>query len=438
MRVTPGSWCRRALPLALCVCALCAQARQYGPPGAPPPDAPPAMASDAPPPPPPLLAPGQLDALVAPIALYPDPLLSQILAACTYPLEIVEAARWSAQNRNLQGEALVEAARQQEWDPSVAALVAFPDVLHNLDRDVQWTSDLGNAFLAQQGDVMDAVQRLRQRAQASGMLNSSPQETVSVQVQGDQSAIDIEPADPQMLYVPQYDPELVWGAPVGALYPAPWYPDVGFGLGFASGVGVGWYFGGCCGWNGDGWGWRPRWFDRDIYQDNQFLARYGYQAFGGGNFHDHEPWQHDPRHRLGVPYPTATLTGQYGHRHGAPAGYRDGVAAGIGAYGGTAGVAAAVPRAGPGAARSPGLETRPFAPRSFTPHAWGSSEFERANPGGPRSVFSGSGSGGRARLESDRGFAGMRGAFGAGHAFGGAAFARGGAPRSAPIPARRR
>ena len=405
------------------------------------------MAPDAPPPPPPILAAGQLDALVAPVALYPDPLLSQILAASTYPLEVVEAARWYAQNRSLQGEALVDAARTQEWDPSVAALVAFPDVLRNLDRDIQWTSNLGNAFLAQQGDVMDAVQRLRQRAQANGTLASGPEETVSLQTQGDQSAIDIEPADPQLIYVPEYDPELVWGAPVGGFYPAPWYPEVGFGLGFATGVGIGAYFGGCCGWNGGGWGWQPRWFDRDIYQDNHFLSRYGYRSFGGGDFHGHEPWQHDPRHRLGVPYPSATLAGRFGHRYGVPARYPGSMAAGApgaGAFGGTTRLAPAAPRAGFGGERAAGIEARPFAPRAiapraFTPHVFGGSDFERANTGGARSVFSGIGSGSRARLESDRGFAGMRGAFGAGRAFGGAGFGRGGgAMRSAPMPGRRR
>ena len=136
-------------------------------------DVPPQQPAQAPPPAQ-LLNPDQLDDLVAPIALYPDPLLSQVLVASTYPLEIVEASQWLQQNRNLQGQQLVAAARQQNWDPSVQALVVFPDVMGKLSSDVSWTTDLGNAFLAQQADVMNAVQRMRARAQAAGRLNSDP------------------------------------------------------------------------------------------------------------------------------------------------------------------------------------------------------------------------------------------------------------------------
>lgn len=132
-----------------------------------------AQTSDQPASPPPaaqLLSPVQLENMVAPIALYPDPLLGQVLAASTYPLEIVQSQQWLQQNSNLHGEQLMAAARQQNWDPSVQALVTFPDVLATLTRDVQWTTDLGNAFLAQQNDVMAAVQRMRQRAQSNGKL----------------------------------------------------------------------------------------------------------------------------------------------------------------------------------------------------------------------------------------------------------------------------
>ena len=127
----------------------------------------------------PLLAPEQLDNLVAPIALYPDPLLGQVLAASTYPLEIVEAQQWLQQNRNLQGAQLVDAARLQNWDPSVQALVAFPDALNLLGSDVRWTTSLGNAFLAQQADVMSAIQSMRARAQANGKLTTTPQQVVT-------------------------------------------------------------------------------------------------------------------------------------------------------------------------------------------------------------------------------------------------------------------
>src|SRR5579863_815434 len=143
-----------------------------------------ALPQDQPPPPqlpPPneTLTPDQLNDLVAPIALYPDPLLSQIMVACTYPLEVVQAYQWLQRSPGLNGPALTEAAQQQNWDPSIQALVVFPDVLKRLNDDVTWTTNLGNAFLAQQGDVMDAVQRLRAQAQQSGKLASTPQETVT-------------------------------------------------------------------------------------------------------------------------------------------------------------------------------------------------------------------------------------------------------------------
>src|SRR4029077_8292092 len=133
------------------------------------------------------LTPAQLDSLVAPIALYPDPILSQVLVASTYPLEIVEAGRWLSQNSNLKGKQLTEAAAKQTWDASVQALVVLPDVLKRLDQDVGWTSDLGNAFLAQQQDVMDAVQRLRQKASAAGALQSTKEQTVSTATENNQT-----------------------------------------------------------------------------------------------------------------------------------------------------------------------------------------------------------------------------------------------------------
>src|SRR5271166_3111575 len=133
-------------------------------------DQPPAL-----PPPNQALTPDQLDDLVAPIALYPDPLLSQIMVASTYPLEVVQAFQWQQRNPGLNGPALTQAAQQQNWDPSIQALVVFPDVMKRLNDDVTWTTNLGNAFLAQQNDVMDAVQRMRQKAQQAGKLASTPQ-----------------------------------------------------------------------------------------------------------------------------------------------------------------------------------------------------------------------------------------------------------------------
>ena len=184
-----------------------------------------------------LLSPDQLNNLVAPIALYPDPLLSQVLAASTYPLEIVEAQQWIGQNSNLQGAQLMDAARQQNWDPSVQALVAFPDALSLLANDIRWTTDLGNAFLAQQADVMSAVQRMRAEARSNGKLNTTPQQVVTTATQDGQDAVEILPADPQVIYVPIYSPSYVWGPPVWGAYPDLWYPS-GFGFGFGYGPGI--------------------------------------------------------------------------------------------------------------------------------------------------------------------------------------------------------
>src|SRR5208282_5782225 len=135
--------------------------------------------------------------LVAPIALYPDVLVSQILVASTYPLELVQAMQWSQRNPGLAGAAVTQAAQQQNWDPSIQALVVFPDLVKRLNQDITWTTNLGNAFLSQQGDVMDAVQRMRLKAQQAGKLSSTPQQTVTTTNDSGQPIIDIEPASPQ-------------------------------------------------------------------------------------------------------------------------------------------------------------------------------------------------------------------------------------------------
>jgi hypothetical protein len=252
------------------------------------------------------LAPEQLDSLVAPIALYPDSLLSQVLVASTYPLEVVEADQWLQQNGNLKGTALVDAAKTQNWDPSVQALVPFPDVIKRLNSDIRWTTDLGNAFLAQQADVMAAVQRLRQRAKDSGKLTDTPQQKVVVENQDGQSAIDIQPADPQVVYVPTYDPTYFWGPPP-PLYPWPglYYPGIGIGWGWGPGINLGFYFGGCCGWGG--WGWGPHWFNHTIIVNNSFFHRYNYHEFHGEGAHGSGVWAHNPEHRGAVPYRGAAV-----------------------------------------------------------------------------------------------------------------------------------
>src|SRR5215470_14849629 len=160
------------------------------------------------------LMPNQLNDLVAPIGLYPDPLLSQILVAATYPLEVVQAYQWLQMNPGLTGPALTQAAQQQNWDASIQALVVFPDVLKRLNDDVGWTTNLGNAFLAQQQDVMDAVQRMRLSAQQAGKLQTTPQETVTTSKENGQPVIEIAPAAPDVIYVPVYDPVWIWGPAV--------------------------------------------------------------------------------------------------------------------------------------------------------------------------------------------------------------------------------
>jgi hypothetical protein len=253
-------------------------------------------------------SPDQLNAMVAPIALYPDNLLSQVLAASTYPLEVVEAAQWLRQNGNLQGQQLVDAARQQNWDPSVQALVVFPDVLNRLNSDIRWTTDLGNAFLAQQADVMSAVQNMRAQARAAGKLNSNAQETVTTQTQGDQTAINIQPADPQVVYVPSYNPEYIWGPPAYGYYPPLYYP-AGFGFGFGPGIYIGGFFGGL-GWGG--WGWGCNWFGGSIFVNGFFFNHYGFGGFGGGRFGGRAAWAFNPAHRMGVAYPNQRLASRFG------------------------------------------------------------------------------------------------------------------------------
>ncbi len=252
----------------------------------------------------------QLDDLVAPVALYPDPLLGQVLAASTYPVELVEAQQW-LKTVNLSGQALMDAAKQQDWDPSVQALVAMPNVMNLLTQDIRWTTDLGNAFLAQQGDVMNAVQNMRQRAQANGQLKSNQQETVSTNYDNGQSAIEIQPANPEVIYVPSYDPYYVYG--YGA-YPPLYYPD---GYWFEPGIDIGFYFGGWGGWSygGWGWGWRPNWFGHNIYVNSGFFDRYHYRhsGFGGG----HNVWAHDPGHRWGAGYPSSVAHRFGGAEHAA-------------------------------------------------------------------------------------------------------------------------
>jgi uncharacterized membrane protein YgcG len=237
-------------------------------------------------------SPAELDQLVAPIALYPDALVAQILAGATYPTQVVEAQRWLQQHPDQKGDALAKAIDPQSWDPSVKALTQFPAVLSMMDQNLSWTSSLGDAYVNGQQNVLDAVQVMRQRAQQAGNLKSTQQETVTTQGQ----TIVIEPANPQVVYVPEYDPWVVYGAPL-AFYPD-WigvpglYVD-GPGIGFGLGIGIGVFAGFGWGWNhwGTDWGRHDLMYDHHPFNSHSrtFANRHdvgrGGSARGGSSAH---------------------------------------------------------------------------------------------------------------------------------------------------------
>jgi hypothetical protein len=253
--------------------------------------------------------PDQLEQLVAPIALYPDALVAQILASATYPDQVVEADRWMQEHPDLKGEQLGQEVDRQPWDPSVKALTEFPSVLANMDKNLSWTSSLGDAYVNQSEDVMNAVQVMRKRAQQSGNLNSTQQENVSQQGQ----SIVIEPSDPQVVYVPQYDPWLVYGGPVVAWPGWYWYPGLyltGPGLAFGPGFGIGFFGGYAWGWGHWGWDWRHGvlfdhhgWVSHSRVFANREHFNAGRGGFDhGGGFHDGGFHGAVPQHGFAAPH----------------------------------------------------------------------------------------------------------------------------------------
>src|SRR6202140_2986383 len=273
---------KQVLTLLLC-CLLVrftAQAESFGPTG---------QSSEQVPTPPVQQTPQELQQLVAPIALYPDALVAQILAAATYPAEIVEADRWVQSHSSLKGDELAKEVDKQSWDPSVKALAQFPSVLENMDKNLSWTSSLGDAYANQQQDVTDAVQTLREQAHKNGRLESNEQEKVTTQG----NTIVIEPANPEVVYVPQYDPWLVYGYPIVA-YPG-WYAEpglffAGVGIGFGVGFGLGFYGGYGWGWGHWGYDWHGR---SGIYNHNTYVSHsrtivnrnnFSHNNFNRGNF----------------------------------------------------------------------------------------------------------------------------------------------------------
>jgi hypothetical protein len=249
----------------------------------------------------------QIDQMVAPIALYPDSLLMQIMIASTYPLEIVEADRWGRQNASLKDDALDKALEQQDWDPSIKGLTHFPDLLKRMSDNLDWSKDLGDAFLGQKDDVLAAVQSMRQKAAAAGNLQTTKQQTVTNQVVGGKETIAIQPADPQVVYAPTYPPT-VYGptsAPPTSYYPAPavygYTPGqmaTGGLLSFGVGVGIGALISNGCDWG-----------HHDVYVNNNYYHGGGW---GGGNANvnknvnlnqanlNNQKWQFNPEHRRNV------------------------------------------------------------------------------------------------------------------------------------------
>jgi hypothetical protein len=234
----------------------------------------------------------EIEQLVAPIALYPDALIAQILMAATYPLEVVQAARWSKANPKVKGKALEDAMQKQPWDASVKSLTAFPQVLEMMNEKLDFMQKLGDAFLAQQKDVLDTIQRLRARADQTGNLKSGKELTVSKAQESGQTVIKIEPADPQVLYVPTYDPTVVYGAWPYPAYPPYYYYPPGYGYaagaafwGFTAGVIVGSALWGGCNWGGG-----------SVHIDHHRYNNFNRSNIQGGN------WQHNAEHRKGVGY----------------------------------------------------------------------------------------------------------------------------------------
>ncbi|HYY41766.1 MAG TPA: DUF3300 domain-containing protein, partial [Pyrinomonadaceae bacterium] len=261
------------------------------------------------------VSPEQLDSLVAPIALYSDPLLSQTLVASTYPLELIQLQQWLEKNKGLTGKKLSDAVAKQPWDPSIQAMAALPDVVKRLSDDIQWTTDLGNVFLAQQSDVFDAIQRMRQKAQGTGALNSNQQQKVETQVVESKEVIVIQQANPEVVYVPSYNPTVVYGAPVYP-YPPIYYPPYSAGAVVAASAisfGVGMAIGAA--WGGGGWGWGCGWGGNDINvnMNNNFNRNTNINGGNRTNISGNgNKWNHNAAHRGGAPYRDRATANRFG------------------------------------------------------------------------------------------------------------------------------
>ena len=243
----------------------------------------------------------ELDRLLAPVALYPDPLLAQVLMASTYPLEVVMAARWSKENPGVTGKALEDAMQKQSWDPSVKAMTAVPTVLDRMSANVDWVHKLGDAFLGDQKAVLDSVQGLRKKAMDAGNLKTTPEQTVRTETKQDTQVIVIEPATPSTVYVPTYDPAYVYGPwygyPPYYMYPPGYY--YGTGLAFATGIFVGAAIWGNCNWGGN-----------NVYIDHHKYNNFNRTNIGNGNGNGR--WDHSVEHRKNVGYNDKRASDRFG------------------------------------------------------------------------------------------------------------------------------
>ena len=355
----------------------------------------------------PAFRPEEVDQMVAPIALYPDSLLAQVLVASTYPLEIVQAARFVKQNKELKGEKLMAAAKDKDWDPSVKAMLEFPDVLLMMDEKIEWTAKLGDAFLDQQRDVMESIQRLRRKAQESGNLKTTKEQKVVVEQET--KVIVIEPANPQVVYVPAYNPTVVYGAwPYPAYPPYPVYP-YGYVAGaalfsFGVGVAVGAAWGGYGGW-GAGWG------NNEININNSTHNNFTKNNYNRPEQHQNkgQNWKHNPEHRGNAQYRNQGTAQKYGQQRsggGARASTSDARGYGGGAGGGRAQTSDLSRGGGAGGGR----------PQT--------SDLSRG--GGRDNAMSGAGRGGSERASSNRGQSSRSSASRSSGGFSGGSSSRGG------------
>ena len=332
--------------------------------------------------------PEEIDQLTAPIALYPDSLLAQVLAASTYPLEIVQATRFVKQNKDLKSEKLMASAKDKDWDPSVKAMLEFPDVLIMMDEKIEWTERLGNAFLDQQRDVMESVQRLRRKADESGNLKTTKEQKVIVEQET--KTIIIQPASPEVVYVPTYNPTVVYGAWPYPAYPPYYYYPPGYVAGaalfsFGMGVAIGAAWGGYGGW-GCGWG------HNEININNSTHNNFTKNNYNRPEQHQNkgQNWKHNPEHRGNAQYKNQATAQKYGQQRSGSGGRA--TTSDARGYGRGSGE-----RGGGGAQvsdRSRGTGER---------GGGGAQTSDRSRGGGRESAFSGSDRGGSERASSYRG-----------------------------------